>query len=196
VRRAFEETIAHLRTLGWDLHEAAPPPKDPSPLWTLVALCEGYAAGRALLESHAHLLEADTRHLIEQGERYTAADYLDAQYERAEYSRSWQAFFADYDALLTPTMQMTAFELGILAPTTIDGHPVDPLFDDWGAFVFPANLTGMPATTVPCGYDDRGLPVGLQVMAPRGADSLTIAVAAAWEQEFGDLRRWPQVPAG
>jgi aspartyl-tRNA(Asn)/glutamyl-tRNA(Gln) amidotransferase subunit A len=88
-------------------------------------------------------------------------------------------------------MQMTAFAVGSLTPAAIDGVPVDPFFDDWCNFCLPANLTGFPATTVPCGYDADGLPIGLQVMGPRGADDWTLSVAAAWEAQFASRRRWP-----
>ncbi len=114
-------------------------------------------------------------------------DYLDALDERVRYSRVWQGFFEGYDVLLTPMMQMTALPLGLLAPTHIAAVEVDPFFDDWCEFCFPANLTGMPATTLPCGEDEQGLPVGLQVMAPRGHDLTVLAVAAALETAFGEL---------
>jgi Asp-tRNA(Asn)/Glu-tRNA(Gln) amidotransferase A subunit family amidase len=68
-------------------------------------------------------------------------DYLDALDERARYSRVWQGFFEGYDVLLTPMMQMTALPLGMLAPTHIAAVEVDPFFDDWCEFCFPANLT-------------------------------------------------------
>jgi aspartyl-tRNA(Asn)/glutamyl-tRNA(Gln) amidotransferase subunit A len=59
---------------------------------------------------------------------------------------------------------------------------VDPFFDDWCTLSLPANLTGMPATSVPAGTDEAGLPVGLQVMGPRWADARTLRVAAAFER--------------
>jgi hypothetical protein len=89
------------------------------------------------------------------------------------------------------TMQMTAFPVGTLPPGAIDGVPVDPFFDDWCNFCLPANLTGVPATSVPRGYHDDGLPIGLHVMGPRGADEWTLAVAAAWEALSAPHRRRP-----
>lgn len=114
-----------------------------------------------------------------------------ARRARALHARAWETFFTSYDVLLTPMMQMTALPTGMLSPPEIDSQPVDPFFDDWCAFSLPANLTGGPATTVPCGYDPAGLPIGLQVSAARMHDHVTLAVAAAWETLFAPQRRDP-----
>jgi Asp-tRNA(Asn)/Glu-tRNA(Gln) amidotransferase A subunit family amidase len=172
-----------MRGAGWTIDDAEPEPIAAAPLWDAIAVPEGYAADRALLQ-HPELLEDDTARLLAAGADTTATQYLDALYERAQYISAWARFFADYDVLLTPTMQMTAFAVGRLTPEAIEGVPVDPFFDDWCNFCLPANLTGMPATSVPCGYDDDGLPIGLQVMGARGADALTLQVAEAWEALF------------
>jgi len=183
VRAAFHAAVETLRAHGWTIDDAEPEPIVSAPIWDAVAVPEGYAADRELLRQ-PELLEPDTARLLAAGADTTAAQYLDAQYERARYISAWGRFFADYDVLLTPTMQMTAFAVGKLTPDAIDGQPVDPFFDDWCNFCLPANLTGMPATSVPCGYDDDGLPIGLQVMSARGADALTLQVAEAWEALF------------
>jgi Asp-tRNA(Asn)/Glu-tRNA(Gln) amidotransferase A subunit family amidase len=195
VRAAFSAAVGEMRAAGWRIEDAEPEPIDSAPLWIAIAVPEGHAADRDLLQ-RPELLEEDTARLITAGEGISSAEYLDALHERARYARAWDELFVDYDVLLTPTMQMTAIEVGRLVPDGIDGRPVDPFFDDWCAFCLPANLTGMPATTVPCGYDAAGLPIGLQVTAARGRDALTLAVAAAWEEIFSPRRRWPELPVG
>jgi aspartyl-tRNA(Asn)/glutamyl-tRNA(Gln) amidotransferase subunit A len=56
-------------------------------------------------------------------------------------------------------------------------------------FTIPANLSGMPAVSVPCGFDDRGLPVGLQLTAPVLDERTLLRAASALEAELGlDLR--------
>jgi Asp-tRNA(Asn)/Glu-tRNA(Gln) amidotransferase A subunit family amidase len=191
VRAAFAAALDTLRDAGWQIEDACPEPMASAPLWTAIAVAEGYAADRSLLTEHLDELEEDTARLLAAGEHITAVEYLDALDERARFTRAWEAFFASYDVLLTPMMQMTALPIGMLSPPEIDGQPVDPFFDDWCAFCLPANLTGGPATTLPCGYDSAGLPIGLQVTAARMNDHVTLAVAAAWEALFASRRRDP-----
>ncbi|HEU4449240.1 MAG TPA: amidase family protein [Gaiellaceae bacterium] len=188
VRQAFETAIGRLGGAGWKLEEAHPPTGDPVDLWNLVAACEGYAAHRDLLEHHREELEPGTVDALSAGERYSAADYLDATEERAGFVRSWLEFLDRYDVLLTPTMQLTAFPVGSASPATIGDHRVDPERDDWCVFCYPANLAGLPAASVPCGLDERGLPVGLQIVGGRFRDETVLRTAAAFEA----LQPWPR----
>ena len=73
--------------------------------------------------------------------------------------------------------------------------PVDPFFDDWCVLALPANLTGLPASAVPTGFDADGLPVGMQVMGPRWADARVLAVAAAYERLSPWAEYWPALDA-
>jgi Asp-tRNA(Asn)/Glu-tRNA(Gln) amidotransferase A subunit family amidase len=178
VRKAFSDTIAKL---DWNLQEAHPPPIPPTALWNAIALPEGYASEGPLLAEHAHEMTEGTADIIRAG-HVSAAEYLDAQHERSLYTRAWAEFFDDYDLLLIPTMQLTAFPVGLLSPESIDGQPIDQFFDDWCTFCIPANLTGQPAASVPIGADEDGLPIGLQIIGRRWEDLTVLAAAAAVER--------------
>ena len=200
VRSCFVEAIERLRARGWRLEPAAPSTGDPTELWNRIALIEGYAANRTLLSERRDLIGADAAALIEAGAEYSAADYLDALEEREAYAAVWDAYFERYEALLLPTMQLTAMPVGLLSPPTIDGRPIDPFFDDWCSFCLPANLTGQPAVSVPCGLDRAGLPVGLEVIAPRWHDEVVLEIAGACQEctpasEFNPSQRVAGQPA-
>jgi Asp-tRNA(Asn)/Glu-tRNA(Gln) amidotransferase A subunit family amidase len=190
VRAVFARAVDALADDGWPLEEAAPPGDDPTPLWNAIACAEGYASEGPLLDEWEDRMTPGTAEIVRAGEGVTARQYLDAQDERAAYTRAWASFFERYELLLTPSMQMTALPLGILSPAEIDGRPIDPFFDDWVTFCLPANLTGAPAASVPIGLADDGLPVGLQIMGPRWADPAVLAAAAAVERLIP-----PQLPA-
>ena len=109
--------------------------------------------------------------------------------ERAAYVSAWGRFFDDYDVLLTPTMQLTAFEVGKLTPDAIDGHPVRSLL---------RRLVQLLPAREPDGHAGDLGAVRLRYGRPadrpagdgrRGADALTLHVAEAWERLFALNRR-------
>jgi Asp-tRNA(Asn)/Glu-tRNA(Gln) amidotransferase A subunit family amidase len=188
VRSVFSDAVGVLAGLGCELVEGAPATAHPTELWNMIALTEGYASEGRYLESGRDQLSPGTAEIIEAGRDITGAQYVDALHERARYTEVWARFFEDVDVLVTPAMQLTAFPVGLQTPEQIEGRPVDPFFDDWCTICLPANLTGMPATVIPAGFVD-GLPVGLQVMAPRWHDAKTLRVAAAFERARPSARQ-------
>jgi Asp-tRNA(Asn)/Glu-tRNA(Gln) amidotransferase A subunit family amidase len=184
VRAAFAAALEIVAGLGATLTPAAPRTGDPTELWNTIALAEGFASEGPLLAGWRDAMSPGTAGIVEAGAAITAGQYVDALHERNAYTKVWSSFFDDFDVLLTPAMQLTAFPVGRLRPETIEGRAVDPFFDDWCTVCLPANLTGMPATSVPGAVE--GLPVGLQIMGPRWSDARTLRVAAAFEQARND----------
>lgn len=82
--------------------------------------------------------------------------------------------------LVTPTLATAAFEQGIPGPPAINGKPVDP-HSGW-MLTYPFNMTGHPAASIPCGFTAGNLPVGLQVIGGRFAESTILKVSAAFER--------------
>ena len=195
VRSAFRRAVDRLADDGAHIVEAAPDTPYPAALWNDIALAEGFASEGPLLDEWGDRLAAGTREIVEAGRDTTAQQYLDAQHRRLAYARVWAEFFSEFDALLTPSMPLPAFDVNVASPASIDGAPVDPFFDDWCVLALPANLTGQPSCAVPTGFDDRGLPVGMQVMGPRWSDATVLAIAATYERLAPWHERWPPVVA-
>lgn len=147
----------------------------------------GYAGsiGHLLDEWGARMdpgLVAITRH----GMSYSAADYGRAQGERLAYYDRVIDLFRRFDLLLTPSLSVAAFPADRLIPAHWPQHEWDWL--RWAGFSYPFNLTGLPAATVPCGFNADGLPVGLQIVAGRLQDLRVLQTARAFEQ----ARPWAQ----
>jgi Asp-tRNA(Asn)/Glu-tRNA(Gln) amidotransferase A subunit family amidase len=180
VRAAFRRAVERFRTLGADLVEAHPALPNPLETWNVIACIDNVASEGPLLRSG--LVAADTRPLIEAGEGFSAVDYARARNDQGVYAGAWGRFMADYDLMLTPSMEIVAFAHGQTGPRLIEGQPIGDFFDDWCHFSYPFNLSGQPAMSVPMGSAEDGLPVGLQIIGPRFGDRLVMRAAAAWER--------------
>ena len=106
---------------------------------------------------------------------YYDAYYLQAQKIRRLIARDFAAAFERCDVVLGPTAPTTAFEIGA---NTED--PVKMYLND--IFTIPAPLAGIPALSIPCGFDEAGLPVGLQLMGSYFSEAALLGVAHRYQQ--------------
>jgi amidase/aspartyl-tRNA(Asn)/glutamyl-tRNA(Gln) amidotransferase subunit A len=117
-------------------------------------------------------------------------EYFEDNYMRTVVFDALQAVMADHDVLVSPTLACMPVENrddgNTRGPTMVEGVEVDPLIG-WCMTYF-TNFTGYPAVSVPAGLSQR-LPVGLQIIGRRGADSDVLAAAAAFEK----ARPWDQI---
>jgi len=118
-------------------------------------------------------------------ETFSIRDVVRVQYKREELWRKMRKIFENYDFLLTPATAVPAFNLeegGTMGPTEIAGQTVGPV--GWIAFTYPFNFTGQPAASVPCGFTEDGLPVGLQIVGNRYDDDGVLRASRAFEKAF------------
>jgi aspartyl-tRNA(Asn)/glutamyl-tRNA(Gln) amidotransferase subunit A len=118
---------------------------------------------------------------IEAGLAFTGADVAGALFLSEAIARVAANFFVGegVDLAIGPTTPCTAWSAELLAPPTINGLPVGPR----GHAVFTPmfNHSRQPAISIPCGADRDGMPIGLQIVAPRGHDRRLLAAAAQIE---------------
>jgi aspartyl-tRNA(Asn)/glutamyl-tRNA(Gln) amidotransferase subunit A len=117
---------------------------------------------------------------------YYEAYYGQAQKVRTLIIRDYEAAFANVDLLVSPTSPTTAFPIG----AKVD-DPLAMYLND--VFTIPANLSGMPAISIPSGLDDAGLPVGIQLTGPVLSEPIVLRVANALEGALGFEARPPLV---
>ena len=106
---------------------------------------------------------------------YYDAYYLQAQKIRRLIARDFAAAFERCDVIMGPTSPGTAFELGAKSD-----DPVQMYLGD--IFTVPAPLAGLPALSVPCGFDGKGLPVGLQLMGNYFSEAALLGIAHRYQQ--------------
>jgi aspartyl-tRNA(Asn)/glutamyl-tRNA(Gln) amidotransferase subunit A len=176
------------RDLGCHVEEASPGWENPyEAFWGLVINETDLVGMRRLADELGDRMTPHLREVLQA--EWTAEQLTSAVMTRkAVYNRMWR-FMRNYDLLLTPTLAVPPFETGIQGPTVIDGREVDQF--EWLAFTFPLNMTGQPAATVPAGFTDDGLPIGLQIVGRHLDDPLVLRASAAFEAAAPWRDRWP-----
>ncbi|WP_115018116.1 Asp-tRNA(Asn)/Glu-tRNA(Gln) amidotransferase subunit GatA [Synechococcus sp. UW140] len=119
-----------------------------------------------------------------------SAGYVDAYYKKAQQVRTlirrdFDAAYQTVDVLLTPTAPTTSFRNGAHADDPLAMYLADLL-------TIPANLAGLPAISVPCGFDSAGLPIGLQLIGNVLEESRLLQVAHQYEQSAQVMATSPQ----
>ena len=176
------------RDLGCIVEEASPGWENPYPaFWALLA---GESDLKGMREMEKRLGDKMTPHLRDfLKTEWTAEQLTDAMVARKAVNNKMWRFMRKYDLLLTPTLAVPPFEVGIQGPTMIDGRQVEPF--EWLHFTYPLNFTGQPAASVPAGWTDDGLPIGLQIVGRHLDDALVLKASACFEAAQPWKDRWP-----
>lgn len=179
VRSCLEHRISVLREHGFRIEAADPEWPIGTGAYPLIALQQkGLQALYASAdEAISPELDPEIAEAISQGARYRANDWLPLLRKLEAIRRALSRFFERYDLLLAPTAPVTAWPVETW-PSMIDGQPVGPR--GHAAFTPLFNYCGVPAMSMPAG-EVGGLPVGLQVVAPRFEDARLMAWAGAAE---------------
>lgn len=180
VVQVCEGALPVFRDLGADVEEAAPDLSGADAIFrTLRANLFADKLG-ALFPERCSQMKDTVIEEIERGLALTGPDIATAQAERTRLHCRVIEFFKRYDALLLPTVQVLPFNVDEPYPAEIEGQPMTS-YTDWMASCYSITVTGCPAISVPCGVGPSSLPVGLQIVTPRGTDRRTLAIAAAFE---------------
>ena len=152
---------------------------------------------------HDHLRQGrkfgeDVQRWAEIGSLILAKDYIRAQQMRSLIVDDWGRAFDDVDVIVTPATAASA-KPPVDHPVFIDveypdGHVEDVVFA-YGRFLIPVSLAGLPALVIPCGLDDGGLPIGVQIVAPAFDEPAAFGVGAALEAALA-FEPWRPVPGG
>jgi aspartyl-tRNA(Asn)/glutamyl-tRNA(Gln) amidotransferase subunit A len=133
----------------------------------------------------------DVRTLVELGRLVTGPDYLKAEQYRRRLIADYRAAFAEVDVIVGPTTPLTAWRHDD-ATLNIAGKRESALAASW-RLTYPYNLTGLPAISLPCGFDPDGLPIGLQIAGKPFDEMTVLRVAHAYERDHEWATRRPSL---
>ncbi|MBR0643018.1 amidase [Plastoroseomonas hellenica] len=128
---------------------------------------------------------------MERGSKFSLTEFREAQFARTRLFRTIQDLFGRHDVLVTPTLTRTALPADFDAAhdeIEIEGERCGITRQGWSSYMYPFNLTGHPALTIPSGFADDGLPTAVQLVGPWGGDMNLLRLGALLEQD----RPWAQ----
>ncbi len=185
VRAICEAAAKRFTDLGCGVEEASPGfGNQVGTFFTLAATSDAVWLS-ALSDDDLALLDDPARSFLDYGRKTSGMDYVRANADRMQLWETVQRFHETYDLLLTPVTSCAPFPIGE-PPTRIDGRETIPFA--WMPYTQPFNLTGQPAASVPCGFDSRGMPIGLHIVGRAFEDALVLRAARAFEQ----LQPWAE----
>jgi len=164
--------------------EHLPPPFPATDLWqswiTLRAMLNAGAKGDLYADpARRAQLKAETRWEVEQGLTLSAAAVHAASVTRSRWYATAARLFQTYDALVLPSAQVWPFPAEWRWPRAINGQAMDT-YHRWMEVVIPVSLAGLPALALPAGFGAEGLPMGMQMFGPTGADARILALGQAY----------------
>jgi Asp-tRNA(Asn)/Glu-tRNA(Gln) amidotransferase A subunit family amidase len=172
--------LRKLSEAGAILKEITIPDLDAMRVAHAVTILTELAASTQRYVDHKNEQGDSVRISLELARNMTAYDYLQSQRMRTKAIAIFQKAFEEVDVIITPATAITA--------PLIPGGKVNGDWSDLGTvtelmrFVFPGNFTGHPAIAFPVGYDDAGLPVGMQAMGRHWEEHLLLQIAFTAEQ--------------
>jgi len=147
---------------------------------------DGAAYHRERLERHPELFGADVRQRLETGRDLPSGEYILARRKQAEIRRRCERFFSQYDALLLPSTPIPALPFDDIDNSASQAPALT-------RFTAPFNLSGLPALSIPCGFTQGGLPIGLQIVSGLWQEARVLQVGHAYEMETDWHKRKPPI---
>jgi len=132
----------------------------------------------------------DVRGHLEWGHNLRAVDYLGGIEARRLVQADFDAALAHVDAILAPTSPIPAPRIGE-SQVRISGERETNVRAELLRLTRPSNLTGLPAISIPCGFTQDGLPIGMQLIGPRWGEAKLLAIALAYEEATDWRNRHP-----
>ena len=178
--------------LGCDIDEACPDFSDANEVF-MTMRAAGMAATRAeLLRTHRDQLKDTVIWNIEEGMKLNAADVGMAEVMRAALYERVRKFMDTYDFMVFPVSQHPPFDVTQPYLTEVNGVQMET-YIDWMRSCYYITATGLPAISVPCGFTDDGLPVGVQIVGRHQSEFSVLQLAYAFQEATGFWKQRPEV---
>jgi amidase len=183
---------ATFASLGCLVEEGEPDFRDADEIFK-VWRAWSFAAGKAeLLTTHRDQMKETVIWNTEEGLKLSAQQLSEAEKKRTALYHRVRDFMEEYEFMVMPVSQVRPFPLTQEYITEINGIQMET-YIDWMKSCYFITVTGLPAISVPCGFTDDGLPVGVQIIGRHQDDFGVLQLAYAFEQATGFWRQAPTI---
>jgi amidase len=175
--------------------ETAMPDYPIEPVWDSWCKIRAWQIGARLHHHYADpaqraLMKPELQWEIENGLKTGAFEIVHANVVRTAWYQAVRGFFEKYDFMIAPAGQVFPFDATIHWPKVVGGAPMDT-YHRWMQVMIPISMSGCPALSVPAGFNERGLPMGIQIVGPNHAELACMQLAHAYDQATNWVRRRP-----
>jgi amidase len=189
VNEVCDRAIPVFSELGCDVEEAQPDFSDADEIFQVLRAWLFAETKGADFKLHRSLMKDTVIWNIEQGLKLSGQDVSRAEMKRTQLYHRVREFMERYEFLVLPVSQVTPFPVEVEWVREINGVEMET-YIDWMATCYAITLTGLPAISVPCGFTEDGLPIGLQIVGRHQRDLDVLQLAFAFEQatRYGRIR--------
>ncbi len=197
VRRLAEAAVRSLKKIGSTVEEISLPTVAAGvEAANIMAMAEAnaYHQSRGYFPARAAEYGEDLRQRITFGGEVRAAEYIAAQATIARARAEFAAAMSRVDAIVAPVTGIAASVIGS-ENVLVDGEE-ESVRNALVRFNRPANFTGLPAISIPCGFTRSGLPVGLQIIGRAFSEGALLSIASSYEKQHNWHKRPPEANSG
>jgi amidase len=181
IRRIVDANRRVFENLGCIVEEAEPDFTDAGETFRVLRFSANSAQYAPLIRQRAEWVKDEIKYEVAQAQRYTGADVGRALARQARMHEQSRQFFERYDYFVLPVTQVSPFDVTTRYPTQIAGVVMED-YIDWMRSCWYITLMANPAISVPGGFTQAGLPVGLQIVGRHRDEWSVLQVAHAFEQ--------------
>jgi len=192
VRSVLEKQPKTFSDLGCIVDDACPDLSGADEIFLTIRAWNYWHTLGPLLEKHRHEMKPEAVWQIELGSKLSGEDVAQAMTRHGELMQRMRRFQEKYEFLLCAVNQVPPFDATIAWPREIEGVKMETYLD-WMKSAYWITPTFCPAISVPAGFTDDGLPVGIQIVGRYRDDLGVLQIAYAFEQATGFARRRPNI---
>jgi amidase len=194
VLKVCRAALRTFETLGAIVEEAQPDYSIEA-VWRAWLKLRAWQSGGGLLAYYNDpakraLMKPEAIFEIESALKLGVFDITAASVVRTEWYQAVRQFFEEYDYWIIPTAQVFPFDATMHWPQEIAGKKMET-YHEWMKGVLPVTMSGCPALAAPAGFNDEGLPMGIQIVGPNRAEFACLQLAQAYDAATGWVTRRP-----